>query len=195
MGTSLGGLNALKQILSHLSAPFPAIAVVQHRHRDSEQGLSEFLCQFTSQPIRDVEDKDAILPGQVYLAPADYHLLVEPGYFSLSVDEPVLFARPSIDVMFESAAEVYGTDLVGVILTGANQDGAQGLARIKACGGYTIVQDPRTAESPVMPEAAIAMTPIDAILPLPEIGPHLIQICGVEAGSSHEQSIQPGRAR
>jgi two-component system chemotaxis response regulator CheB len=189
-GTSLGGLSALKHILGRLPSVFPAIAIVQHRHRDSNQSLSDFLSQFTARPLQDVEDKDPILPGCIYLAPADYHLLVELGHFSLSTDDPVLFARPSIDVLFESAADVYGPTLVGVLLTGANQDGAKGLARIKACGGYTIVQDPHTAESPVMPEAAIAATPIDAVLPLSDIAPHLIQVC-CHAELSFEPGLRP----
>lgn len=178
VGTSLGGLTALKLLLSSLAKDFPvAIAIVQHRHRDSERTLSEFLQHHIALPIKEVEDKDDLLPGRVYLAPADYHLLVEPGYFTLSIDEPVLYARPSIDVLFESAAEVYGSQVIGIILTGANQDGAQGLAKIRACGGWTIVQSPETAECRVMPEAALAATSVNVVLPLPEIAPYLTQLC------------------
>lgn len=177
VGTSLGGLSALKVLLKALPRDFPLpIAIVQHRHKESERSLSTFLQQFSSLPIQEVEDKDELLPGHVYLAPADYHLLVEPGCFALSTDEPVLYARPSIDVLFESAADVYAEKTIGIILTGANQDGTQGLARIKACGGWAIVQEPATAESVTMPKSAIATLPVDAILPLEEIAPYLVKL-------------------
>lgn len=178
IGTSLGGLSALKVLLSGLPANFPAaIAVVQHRHKDSEDMMSSFLRPYVALPIQEVVDKDDLLPGTVYIAPADYHLLVEVGYFTLSTDEPVSYARPSIDVLFESAADVYGKFVIGIVLTGANQDGAKGLAAIKAQGGSTIVQEPATAESATMPAAAIAAAVVDWILPLPEIAPHLINLC------------------
>ena len=129
-------------------------------------------------PLREVEDKDEILPGKVYLAPADYHLLVEVGYFGLSTDLPVSYARPSIDVLFESAADAYGERLVtGVILTGANQDGAIGAAAIKAQGGIVLVQQPTTAESAVMPAAAIAQTCVDSVLSLSELAAWLNGLC------------------
>lgn len=178
IGTSLGGLSALKLLLKELPFNFPVpIAIVQHRHRDSQSSLSHFLQQEVSLIIREVEDKDEIIKGYAYLAPSDYHLLVEPGYFSLSTDLPVSYARPSIDVLFESAADIYSAQTIGIILTGANHDGAQGLARIKAVGGMAIVQDPQTAESPIMPAAAIAATQVDAILPLPQIAPYLLTHC------------------
>jgi two-component system chemotaxis response regulator CheB len=177
IGTSLGGLTALQMLLGELPAEFPlAVAIVQHRHRNSEASLAEFLQRYSALPVQEVEDKDPIQSGHIYLAPADYHLLVELGYFTLSIDEPVLFARPSIDVLFESAAEAYGAATIGIILTGANQDGARGLGRIKTCGGWAIVQTPATAECPVMPAAAIAATPVNAILPLLEITPYLIEL-------------------
>lgn len=178
VGTSLGGLSALRIVLGKLAKDFPLpIAIAQHRHRESENRLGDFLQQYVALPIKEVEDKDELLPGRIYLAPADYHLLIEPGYLALSTDAPVSYARPSIDVLFESAADVYGTKAVGVILTGANQDGAQGLARIKACGGLAIVQDPATAEIAAMPKAAIAATQVDAILPLPNIAAYLTNLC------------------
>lgn len=165
-------------MLGKLTAEFPvAIAVVQHRHRESGVILSQVLQQQIPLPFKEAEDKDLLHPGHIYLAPSDYHLLIEPGYFSLSTDEPVSYARPSIDVLFESAADTYGEHTIGVLLTGANQDGAQGLARIKAAGGRTIVQDPATAENPVMPEAAIAATAIDQILPLSNIADCLTHLC------------------
>ncbi len=177
IGTSLGGLAALRAILERLHPGFEVpIAIVQHRHRDSDVKLADFLQQTTSFRIQEVEDKDEIQPGRIYLAPADYHLLVEANSFSLSTDAPICFARPSIDVLFESAADSYGERLVGVILTGANQDGAAGTAAIKAQGGYAITQTPASAESPVMPLAAINKTQIDAVLPLNEISRHLNQL-------------------
>lgn len=191
IGTSLGGLSALQVLLSSLPAEFPlAVAIVQHRHRDSETSLAEFLQRYSALPVREVEDKDQIQTGHIYLAPADYHLLVEWGYFTLSIDEPVLFARPSIDVLFESAAEAYRSSTIGLILTGANQDGARGLARIKACGGWTIVQTPATAECPMMPAAAIAASSVDRILPLAKIAPYLIELSAIGANPVGKVELQ-----
>ncbi|WP_026072570.1 chemotaxis protein CheB [Nodosilinea nodulosa] len=178
IGTSLGGLSALKTLLRSLPREFPAaLAIVQHRHRESDQAMSAFLQQFTVLPVHEVEDKECIQPGHVYFAPADYHLLVEYGYFSLSVDEPVSYARPSIDVLLESAADAYHEQVIGVILTGANHDGVQGLSTLKARGGTAIVQDPDTAESAVLPTAAIAAVNVDWVLPLGQIAPRLIHLC------------------
>jgi glyoxylase-like metal-dependent hydrolase (beta-lactamase superfamily II) len=112
-----------------------------------------------------------------HFAPANYHLLVEEGVFNLSVDDAVAYSRPSVDVLFESAADAYGDKLVAVILTGANQDGARGVARVKKRGGFVVVQDPKTAEAPAMPEAAIAATRVDRILPLDRIGSFLVELC------------------
>lgn len=179
VGTSLGGLSALEILLKGLPRSFPAsVAIVQHRHKDSNARLSEFLQSFSLLPLQDAVDKSAIVPGHVYLAPADYHLLVESvGRFALSTDMPVSYARPSIDVLFESAADAYGRHTIGVILTGSGRDGAAGLARIKAQGGLTLVQEPQTAESQMMPKAAIATTAVDWILPLADIAPRLIHLC------------------
>ena len=151
-----------------------AVVVAQHRAADSvEGGLAGLLALRAHLPVADVDDKQPIEPGRVYLAPPDYHLLIQRGYFSLSKDERVHHARPSIDVLFESAADAYRERLVGVVLTGANEDGAAGLARIKELGGVAIVQDPRSAERTEMPAAALAATAADAVLPLEEIGPFL----------------------
>ena len=111
----------------------------------------------------------------MYLAPPDYHVLIEPGRIALSIDEPVSYSRPSIDVLFESAADVYGPRVVAVLLTGANADGSKGLVRVKAAGGYAIVQDPSTAESPEMPAAGIASVPVDRVLPLEQIAAELVR--------------------
>jgi two-component system, chemotaxis family, protein-glutamate methylesterase/glutaminase len=178
IGTSLGGLSALRTMLQGVPGHFTAaIAIVQHRDRGSTEMLSRILQQDSALLIVEVEDKQPIRPGFVYLAPPNYHLLVDRDCFSLSVDPPVGFARPSIDVLFESAAEVYGQNVIGVLLTGASQDGAAGLAEIKARGGKAIVQDPRTAECPIMPEAAISKSSVDHVLPLVQIPPLLIMLC------------------
>ena len=180
IGCSLGGMKALQEIFKHLPADFPVpIAAVQHRHRTSAEGLPAFLRKSTPLPVVDVEDKQWIRPGAIYLAPADYHLLVEKGEFSLSVDAAVSYSRPSIDVLFETAADAYQKRLIGVLLTGSNSDGKRGVERIKHRGGFVIVQDPSTAEAPEMPSAAIGTGLVDRILPLDRIGPYLIELCRI----------------
>lgn len=178
IGASLGGLSALEVLLKGLPQDFPAaIVAVLHRYRHAHTSLSNVLQPAIALPLQEVDDKVTVQPGQVYLAPADYHLLVEKGHLALSTDAPVTYARPSIDVLFQSAADAYGSRTVGVILTGASQDGADGLARIKARGGRAIAQDPNTAECRVMPEAAIARTTVDWILPLTAVAPRLVNLC------------------
>ncbi len=183
IGASWGGLKATEILLSGLPKDFPlAIAIAQHRHRNARELLSELLQEHSLLPVVEVEDKLAIVPGHVYLAPADYHLLVEPGNFALSTEAPVHYSRPSIDLLFESAADAYTHRAIGVILTGANQDGAQGLAALKRRGGLAIVQEPTEAESSFMPTAAIAATQVDHILPLAEIAPCLIKLADTGEG-------------
>jgi two-component system chemotaxis response regulator CheB len=178
IGASLGGLRALEVLLAGLQDGLPAaIAIVQHRYRFANGDLISFLQRHSSLPIMEAEDKLAIRVGQAYLAPADYHLLVEPGHFALSTEAPVSYARPSIDALFESAANAYKNGVVGVVLTGASQDGSRGLAKIKAQGGLAIVQEPTTAESRTMPDAAIAAVPDAQILPLSAIAPFLLNLC------------------
>jgi two-component system chemotaxis response regulator CheB len=173
----LGGLHALQTLFAGLPEDFPApMAVVQHRGRDTDVTLVSLLERHSALPVREAEDKEPIRPGWIYLAPADYHLLVEEGQFALSTEAPVWHARPSIDVLFETAAYTYGEKVIGILLSGANQDGAQGAARIKECGGVAIVQEPASAQSPVMPEAALATTAIDYILPLPGIASFLVNL-------------------
>ena len=181
VGCSWGGLAALERLLDHLpEAVDLPIVVAQHRGPDSLQGVLEAtLRRGRPRPVVEVEDKDAIAPGRVYLAPPDYHLLVEPGSFALSVDERVQYARPSIDVLFESAADAYGERVIGVVLTGANADGAAGLARIVERGGATIVQDPESAEAREMPAAALAAAAEATVLPLERIGLHIAELCAV----------------
>jgi two-component system chemotaxis response regulator CheB len=178
IGCSMGGMHALQTIFGAFPKDFPLpIAVVQHRYRTSNEGLPAFLRRHTKLHVVDTTDKEWVKPGTVYLAPANYHLLVERGELSLSVDEAVAYSRPSIDVLFESAADAYPGAVIAVVLTGANADGARGAARIKSRGGFVVVQDPATAESPAMPQAAIDATRVDRILPLDRIGPFLIELC------------------
>jgi two-component system chemotaxis response regulator CheB len=185
IGTSYGGLSALQILLPALSEDFPLpVVIVQHRRKDNDDGLCDFLRKRSHLPLGEPNDKEAIEPGRVYLAPRDYHLLIDQGSFALSTDSPVIHARPSIDVLFESAADAYRERAIGVVLTGANRDGGIGLARIKAQGGLAIVQDPETAESPAMPRAAIAATEVDRVLPLSEIAPFLNSLCHTNKRSS-----------
>jgi two-component system chemotaxis response regulator CheB len=178
IGASWGGLHAVSRLLADVPDDIEQpIAIAQHRRPEAGSALAEILGEHTHRRVLDVEDKTPIEPRHVYLAPSDYHLLVEPGSFALSVDERVQHARPSVDVLFESAADAYGAAVIGVILTGANEDGAAGLARIKRRGGVAIVQDPGSAERRAMPDAAIAATAADAILPLEEIGRFLYGLC------------------
>ncbi|HEX7154587.1 MAG TPA: chemotaxis protein CheB [Thermoanaerobaculia bacterium] len=178
IGCSMGGMHALTDILGAIPADFPLpIAIVQHRYKTSNEGLPMYLRKTSKLAVVDVMDKQWIKPGTVYLAPADYHLLVERGEFSLSVDAAVAYSRPSVDVLFESAADAYGPGVIGVVLTGANSDGARGAVRVKKRGGFMVVQDPKTAEAPSMPQAAIDAAKVDRILPLDRIGPFLVELC------------------
>jgi len=175
-------MHALQAILGALPKPFcTPIVVAQHRHKKSNEGLPSYFRRSTHFQVADAEDKQWIQPAHVYLAPADYHLLIERdggrGELHLSVDEKVRFSRPSIDVLFESAADAYGRELIGVVLTGANEDGARGAKRIKQRGGLVIVQDPKTAEAPQMPAAVAEMVDVDRILPLDGIASFLADVC------------------
>ncbi len=181
IGASAGGLTALATILSRLPQNYPApVVIVQHVKEEGTDGYrAVFLGKRCPLPVKEAIDKEPLKPGIVYLAPAGYHLLIEePGPLPLSVAPPVNFSRPSIDVLFESAAAVLGEQLIGVILTGANSDGSRGIKKIKEYGGYTMVQDPSEAEVPAMPLAAIECADIDAILPLERIGGFLAGIDG-----------------
>jgi two-component system chemotaxis response regulator CheB len=177
IGASLGGFDAVRTLFRGLPSDFPLpVILVQHRMSDPDGLLVELLCEQSALPICEPEDKDPIVPGRVYLAPSDYHLLVERGFFALSTDDPVCHARPSIDVLFESAADSYGASSIAVVLTGSNRDGAQGARSVKRAGGKVLVQDPKTAMSPVAPEAAIACTVVDLVLPLEEIALRLTEL-------------------
>jgi two-component system, chemotaxis family, protein-glutamate methylesterase/glutaminase len=178
VGTSLGGFEALKTVLGGLPADFPAtVVVVQHRSGEDSDGMLRLMEPHVKLPIVEVEDKDQILPGYVYLSPPNYHLVAERDYFALSADSPVLHARPSIDVLFESVAESFGQHAIGVLLTGMSRDGTAGLARIKERGGFVVVQDPTSAEGQMMPRSAIASVAVDKVLPLAEIAPFLVELC------------------
>lgn len=175
IGVSLGALEALKTIIEKIPADFPLpIVIVQHRDAEADQTLQILLADYGHLKVTEPEDKDVIKAGNIYLAPPDYHLLVEENHFALSKDLPVNYARPSIDVLFESAAETFGDKVIGIILTGSSKDGASGLVAVKRNGGHAIVQEPSTAESDVMPKAAIALVPDAEILPLNKITDHVL---------------------
>jgi len=177
LGTSWGGLSAMTKLLSELPEGFSIpIVVVQHRSKDSDMLLVRLLQDSTKLKVCEIEDKDVLCAGTVHIAPADYHVLIEPGYLSLTIEEPVRFSRPSIDVMFTSAADTYGSATIGVVLTGANEDGAAGLGRIVRAGGRGLIQDPKTAEIPVMPAAAIKAVPTAEVVPLDKMARRLIQL-------------------
>ena len=174
VGTSLGGMQAMQTIFRDLMPDFPLpIAVVQHRGTEVQSELARLLQQHCALPILEAGDKEPIRGGTVYLAPPDYHLLVDGTRFALSIDARVSHARPSIDVLIESAADSHGDALLAVLLTGASADGAAGTRRVKERGGSVVAQDPATAEAPVMPRAAITAGTVDRVLPLEEIAAYL----------------------
>ena len=178
IGASAGALEALSVILPALPAGFrlPLIVVV-HVPSDKRSMLAELFQAKCRIPVREAEDKEPINPGTVYFAPSDYHLLVETEKsLSLSSDEPVLFSRPSIDVLFESAADAYGSALIAVILTGANHDGAKGMRAVAEAGGITLVQNPDGAFASAMPEAAIEMCPGARVMSLDAIAAYLQEV-------------------
>jgi two-component system chemotaxis response regulator CheB len=171
IGASAGGVNALMDILPALPADYPLpVVTVLHVMRGRQNQLVEVFRQRMAIAVEEAADKGELEPGTLYFAPADYHLSIEEGgVFSLSLEDPVHFARPAIDITMESAADVYGDRLAGILLTGANQDGAAGLAAIGAAGGLTVVQDPAEAQVAVMPNEAIRKRPPDLVLPLRDI--------------------------
>lgn len=186
VGTSWGGLAALRTLVSGLPADFMmAVTLVQHRHKDSDHLLRVLLQERSALEVCEIEDKMPIEHGRIYVAPPDYHTLVEPGHFSLSTEAPVRYSRPSIDVTFSSAADSYAHRTVGVVLTGANADGSAGLRQISDRGGMVIVQDPAQAESKMMPEAARRAVPRAKVMPLEEI---VIFVAGLPAGVPERES-------
>jgi two-component system chemotaxis response regulator CheB len=192
VGTSLGGLVALSTLLRNIPRDFPApIAIVQHRARTEDDALERLLAGQAALQVVEPEDKEPLAPGRVYLAPADYHLLIERTWVALSTAAPESYARPSIDLLFESAADSHGAGVVGVVLTGSNSDGARGCQRIKARGGRVFVQDPATAQSSAMPAAAVAATRVDAVLPLPELCQELIASCRRRGSEASPRPVAP----
>ena len=171
IGASAGGIEALSRLLPALPARLLApVFVVLHLPRDRRSLLVEIFAPKCAVPVREAQDKDPVAAGTVYFAPPDYHLLVDSGpQLSLSVDDPVHYSRPSIDVLFQSAADIYQNRLLGMVLTGGNQDGAAGLAAVRAAGGLTLVQDPAEAQLALMPTSALQQGPADFVLPLEEI--------------------------
>ena len=176
IGCSAGGLDALRIVLDAFPNDFAAaVIIVAHTAADSVNMLPALLAKTCRLPVSEAVEREPALPGHVYVAPPNYHLLIEPSrIFALSVDERVCFVRPSIDVLFHSAADAYGEQLIGVILTGANDDGAQGLKAVKAAGGFTLVQDPGSAYADTMPQAAIATGAVDKVRPLPALAAEIL---------------------
>jgi two-component system chemotaxis response regulator CheB len=177
MGVSSGGMNAMKVISSLLPQDFSIpVIIVQHIGARSDNTWIKLLNEKSSLPIKEADEKEKIEPGSIYIAPPNYHLMIEKNKtFSLTIDQRVNFARPSIDVLFESAAEAYQNRLIGVVLTGSNNDGTKGIKRIKELGGLAIIQDPETAESSYMPASAISAIDPDYVLSLENITELLVK--------------------
>ena len=188
IGSSLGGLAAIRAILTTMSEDVQLpIVLIQHREQSAESSmdnlLRNMLRRFTKRKVEEVEDKIKLERGGIYLAPADYHLLVERDYLCLSADDPEAFARPSIDFAFDSAARNYGQGVIAVVLTGSSADGAEGAASVEKRGGLVIVQDPGTAENGTMPRAALARLARAKILKLDDIGSYLSSVVGDHGGA------------
>ena len=185
IGCSAGGLNALRVVLGGLPPGLSAtVIVVAHSAPDGPNLLPNLLAACCPLPVTEALEGALALPAHVYVAPANYHLLIESDQrFSLSVDARVCYVRPAIDVLFEAAADVYQERLLGIVLTGANSDGAQGLRAIKASGGQTLVQDPETAYAPAMPLAAIEAGAADWVLPLEAIAAAVLAHCPANAAT------------
>ncbi|WP_240414885.1 chemotaxis protein CheB [Paenibacillus periandrae] len=178
VGVSAGGLKALVTILAYLPADYHLpVIIVQHLLEGSDSFLVDYLNEQVSICVKEAADKETICPGYVYVAPPGYHLLIEDErLLSLSIDPKVNYSRPSIDVLFDSAAFVFQEKCLGIVLTGANRDGSEGLRHIKMNGGQAIIQDPATAEYNIMPLAAMSVVKADHILTLDEIGKYLLEL-------------------
>jgi two-component system chemotaxis response regulator CheB len=177
MGGSLGGMQSAQSILQALPPDFAMpIVIVLHRPPDDADMLTPILQRGCALRVGEVVDKEPIASGRIYVAPPDYHLLIEPDCLSLSVDERVNHARPSIDVLFESAALVRGGRAIGVILSGAGVDGARGAAAIQRSGGTVLIESPATALRPDLPVAALAATPVATSLPLTQLATALCEL-------------------
>jgi len=170
IGASAGGLPALGQLLGDLDSESPPIVIVQHLDPRHKSQLAALLARKTRKPIKEAEDGEPIVRGVTYIGPPDEHLLVAQGRIQLAHSRLIRFSRPSIDIMFGSVAAIYGEHAIGVILSGSNQDGADGIAAIRRAGGITVAQDPITAEYRIMPQAAIDTGCVDLIVPLKQMG-------------------------
>ena len=170
IGASAGGLPALIELIGKLDSNFPAVVVVQHLDPRHKSQLASVLARKTRKPVKEAEDGEPILPGTIYIGPPDEHLLVAQGRIQLAHSRLIRFSRPSIDIMFGSVAAIYGEHAIGVILSGSNRDGADGIAAIRRAGGITLAQDPATAEYRIMPQAAIDTGCVDMVVPLDEMG-------------------------
>jgi two-component system chemotaxis response regulator CheB len=177
IGASAGGLHALTEVLRPLPLDFPGIVVVQHLDPKHKSHLASLLARRTSKQVKEAEHGEPILPGIVYIAPPDQHLLVGPGKIQLAHSQLVHFSRPSIDLMLESVAGMYGSRSVGVILSGSNHDGAVGIRAIREAGGTTVAQDPATAEFRTMPQASIATGCVDFVVSIAGLGLTLRNLC------------------
>ncbi len=177
IGASAGGLQALSEVLQPLPPDFPPILIVQHLDPSHKSQLASLLVRKTGKQVKQAEHDEPILSGMVYIAPPDEHLLVGPGKIQLAHSQLVHFSRPSIDLLFESVAGMYGTRSMGVVLSGSNRDGSMGIRAIKQAGGTTLAQDPKTAEFPVMPRSAIETDCVDCVVPLKEFAGKIEQLC------------------
>lgn len=179
VGASLGGLDTVGELLGLLPGTFRIpIAIVQHRSEDAKEMLIDLLQGHTRLSVREAEDKEPVVAGRVYVAPAGYHLLAEGDHFALSTEAPCNFARPSIDALFESAAWCYGEQTIGIILSGTGRDGAEGLKEIIKRGGQGIVESPMTAGHPEMPERALEANPGAKAMTVPDIAFYLEGLVG-----------------
>lgn len=171
IGGSSGSIDVLMHLLPALQPPLSfALLIVIHRRNTSDPTLANLFSLKTRVPVQEVEDKEDFLPGHLYLAPADYHVLFEPdGTLALDDSEKVHYSRPAIDVSFETAADVFGPSVVGILLSGASVDGTEGLRAIRNAGGTTIVQRPETAQSSFMPDHALRSVPVDFVFDVPEL--------------------------
>jgi two-component system chemotaxis response regulator CheB len=177
IGGSAGSLEVILELTNRLPLfSSVIIIIVVHRKADNDSILEDLIAHKTLYPVKEVEDKDAIVPGTIYIAPPDYHLLVENrNFFSLDTSEKIHFSRPSIDVTFESVAETFTNHVMGILLSGANADGAAGLARIKELGGRTLVQTPESAEISIMPQQAINRNIVDTIVAPAQISDEVVR--------------------
>jgi two-component system chemotaxis response regulator CheB len=180
IGASAGGLNALIGLLRPVVADFPPVVIVQHLDPTHKSQLAELLARKTGKVVKEAEHGEPILGAHVYVGPPDEHLLVGPGKIQLVHSQLVHFSRPSIDLLFESVAGMYGSRAIGVVLSGSNRDGATGIRALREAGGTTLAQDPATADFRAMPEAAIATGCVDFVMPLADLGKTLNRLCSGE---------------